>query len=369
VSHPVQRRAGPGAPGKVFGVTLDPNVLTAGIRVGDVVAGKYRVSRLLGIGGMGVVLEATNTVLGSRVALKLLRREWLTRADSVARFLQEAQVIVRLQSEHVVRVHDLGHLDDGVPYIVMEWLQGVDLSRWLHGQGPLPVARATALLLQACVAVAEAHALHIVHRDLKPSNFFCAERSDGEITLKLLDFGLSKVEDGLGAAGSMTRTSAVLGSPRYMSPEQARSAKHVDARTDIWALGVMLFELLTQTLPFEGLLSDVVVKIATELPPSLCARRPDVPIELEAAVARCLQKEPERRFPNVGELALAIAPFAADDARSLAPRTVEILRRAGAGRATASACPAAPADPQAATVAAGAGSPAEATRPDRGPRT
>ena len=244
-----------------------------GVRPGDILAGKYRVERVLGIGGMGAVVAAHHLQLGERVALKFLLPEALTSAEAVGRFVREARAAVRIKSDYVARVIDVGRLENSAPYMVMEYLEGTDLAGWLRRWGPLPAEQAVEFVLQACVAIADAHGLGIVHRDLKPANLFCTRRSDGQLVVKVLDFGISKLTDGAPSepgAMAATRTSAVMGSPLYMSPEQFRSAKTVDARTDIWSLGVILFELLGGVVPFQGEgFGELAVKIATQDAPSL----------------------------------------------------------------------------------------------------
>jgi len=229
--------------------------ISAGVRPGEILAGKYRVERVLGWGGMGVVVAAHHLELDQRVALKFLSPQALASAEIVARFAREARAAVRIKSEHVARVTDVGQLDNGSPFMVMEYLDGVDLSGWLAQKGPLPAEQAVDFVLQACEALAEAHALGIVHRDLKPANLFCIRRADGNLSIKVLDFGISKVT-APGASSSspdMTGTTVIVGSPFYMSPEQMFSSRGVDARTDIWSLGVVLFELLTGALRFESI--------------------------------------------------------------------------------------------------------------------
>jgi serine/threonine protein kinase len=287
--------------------------LSAGIREGDILAGKYRVERVLGVGGMGVVVAASHVQLETKVAIKFLLPEMLSSREAVARFAREARAAVRITSEHVARIFDVGTLENGAPYMVMEFLEGGDLAAWIEQRGPMPVEQAVEFVLQACVAVADAHGLGIVHRDLKPANLFCVRRTDGRLLIKVLDFGISKVTQ-FGSSGpgtSATKTSALMGSPLYMSPEQMQSAKAVDSATDLWALGIILFELLSGKTPFLGeTLPEVVLNIATKPPPSLRALRPDVPPALEAIVLRCLQKEPRARYRNVGELAVALLAFA-----------------------------------------------------------
>jgi serine/threonine-protein kinase len=285
---------------------------SVGLREGDVLAGKYRIDRVLGAGGMGVVVAAHHLGLDTRVAIKLLLPAMLEQTDVVARFAREARAAAKIKSEHVARVFDVGALEDGSPYLVMEFLDGVDLQKWLQREGPLAVDQAVDFVLQACEAVAEAHSLGIVHRDLKPANLFCVMRSNVP-TIKVLDFGISKMTGITGQSGqlAMTRTAALMGTPLYMSPEQMDSARDVDGRSDIWSLGVILFELVSGQVPFAGAtLPEVCVKIATRPPPLICTIKPEVPEGIQAAILKCLEKERAQRFATVAELAAAIAPFA-----------------------------------------------------------
>jgi len=287
--------------------------MEAPVREGEILAGKYRVERVLGRGGMGVVVAARHVDLDDLVALKFLLPEALSDPDSVTRFLKEARASVRIKSEHVARVHDVGTLESGAPYIVMEYLEGSDLAAVLRNRGPCAVEDAVDYLAQACEAMAGAHSMGIVHRDLKPSNLMLVHRSDGSECVKVLDFGISKVlhDGGTSSSNRMTRSLTLLGSPSYMSPEQMMSTRDVDARTDIWALGAILYELLTGCLPFEGeTLPAISVLIATQEPAPIRQLRPEVPPGLEAVATRCLAKKPDHRFANVGELAAALAPFA-----------------------------------------------------------
>jgi serine/threonine-protein kinase len=303
------------------------------VREGDLIAGKYRVERVLGAGGMGVVAAATHVDLAQRVAVKFLLREACGDGVAVARFLREARAAVRIQSEHVARVTDVGTLPDGAPYMVMEYLVGSDLAQLVQANGAVPLEEAVEYVLQACEAVAEAHALGIVHRDLKPSNLFLARRADGTPLVKVLDFGISKARvlelDGREAA-SMTATSAMMGSPLYMSPEQMRSAKNVDARTDVWSLGVILYELLTGKPVYEAeTLPGLCAMIASDPVPPLRARRSEIPPGLEEVVLRCLEKDVARRWQSVAELAAALAPWAPKRARLSVERVVRVARGAG----------------------------------------
>jgi serine/threonine-protein kinase len=306
----------------------------AGVHEGQILAGKYRVEKVLGAGGMGVVVAARHIELESRVALKFLSPGIRSNREAVLRFAAEARRAVKFHSEHVARVLDVGTLDDGAPYMVMELLEGSDLSTWLQERGRLPIDQAVEFVLQACVAVADAHSLGIIHRDLKPANLFCVRRTDGQLSIKVLDFGISKMAEAASGSQSSgmasTKTATVMGSPLYMSPEQIQSAKDVDARTDIWSLGVVLFELLTGAVPFEGdAFGQLAVKIAVQTPAPVRGYRPDVPDDLEAVIATCLAKDRNRRYPNVAELALALSPFAPKRAKTTVERIVGIIQAAG----------------------------------------
>jgi eukaryotic-like serine/threonine-protein kinase len=295
---------------------------SAGVREGEILAGKYRVERVLGVGGMGVVVAARHLQLDTRVAIKFLLPSMLGNEEAVARFANEARRAVKIQSEHVARVLDVGTLDNGAPYMVMEYLQGADLSAVLRQRGPLPVEEAVDYLLQAMEAIAEAHALGIVHRDLKPANLFSIQRPDGRASIKVLDFGISKLTDAESAEGvSVTKTSALMGSPLYMSPEQMRSSKDVDSRTDIWALGVILFELVTGRPPFmSDSVTELAIVISIEPTPSVRAFRGDAPAGLDAIVFRCLEKQARDRYRDVAEFAVALLPFAPRRAKASVDR-------------------------------------------------
>ncbi len=326
----------------------DPN-LAAGVYEGALLAGKYRIERVLGVGGMGAVVAARHLQLDTKVAIKFLLPTMLGNEEAVSRFAREARAAVKITSEHVARVFDVGTLEGGAPYMVMEFLEGGDLAAWLQQRGPLPVEQAVEFVLQACVAVADAHGLGIVHRDLKPANLFCVLRSDGQFLIKVLDFGISKLTDpgASGAGMSVTQTSAVMGSPLYMSPEQMQSPRGVDSSTDIWALGVVLFELLTGTVPFGGeTFGEIAVKVATLPPPPMGDFRPDVPAGLEAAIRKCLRPNRIDRHRNVAELAVALLPFAPKRARASVDRISGILHAAGLSSASAAEVEPLPAAPE-----------------------
>ena len=285
---------------------------TLSVQPGDVLDGKFRVDRILGEGGMGIVVAATHVALGQRVALKFMLPRALASADNVARFEREARAVVRLRSEHVARVSDVGRLGTGAPYIVMEFLEGQDLDQVLESHGALPIETAVDYVLQACEAIVEAHSLGIIHRDLKPTNLFLTTKMNGKALIKVLDFGISKssAADDL----SLTSTTQIMGSPNYMSPEQLRSARNVDARTDIWALGAILYELITRQVPFVAdSVTQLTAMVVTEPPRPITDLRPDIPPDLAKAIMKCLEKSRDGRFQTVIELAAAIAPFASAD--------------------------------------------------------
>ena len=300
--------------------------------VGEVIAGKYRLDAILGTGGMGKVFSATHVGLGQRVAIKVLTVEEddARRDEAHERFLREGRATAALISDHVVRVYDVGTLENGSPFMVMELLRGQDLAYAVQRSGPLAVDLAAECVRQAAEAIACAHAQGIVHRDLKPSNLFLTQRSDGTPLIKVLDFGISKNTHNAHElfSGSLTETRSVLGTPFYMSPEQVRDAKKVDFRTDIWALGLILHELLSGSPAFEGTtLPGVCASIAADPPAALRLKRPEVPIELEAIVLKCLEKDPARRFQAARELIPLLAPFAGrPDSSSLLPLSDQTIR-------------------------------------------
>jgi len=261
------------------------------------------------------------------VALKFLLPDSISQPDVVTRFLREARAAVKIKSEHVARVTDVGTLDTGAPYMVMEYLQGNDLSAVVREQGRLPIDVAVEYVLQVSEAIAEAHALGIIHRDLKPANLFLTYRADGSPCVKVLDFGISKVtKPGAEAESGMTKTSTVIGSPLYMSPEQLQSSRSVDPRTDLWALGVILYELLAARPPFQAETYPQLVAAIMTMPPKPIERqRGDLPAELVAVIARCLEKDPAKRFRDVGELARALLPFGTTRGKASVERISKIV--------------------------------------------
>ncbi len=281
------------------------------VAIGELVANKYRVERVLGRGGMGVVVAAMHEQLAQRVAIKMLLPEAEASPNALARFTREARAAATIRGEHVARMLDVGELPGGAPYIVMEYLEGRDLAQTLADRGTLPPEEACAFVLQACEAIAEAHAAGIIHRDLKPSNLFVTTGPDGSPLVKVLDFGISKALLSGSAEGQLTTTSSFVGSPIYSPPEQLVRAHDVDGRADIWSLGTILFEALAGRPPFVGdSVMHVASKIFNDAPTPLGQVRPDLPPELCAVVMRCLRKLPDDRFPDVSALAQALAPFA-----------------------------------------------------------
>jgi serine/threonine protein kinase len=314
------------------------------VQQGDLLAGKYRVENVLGEGGMGYVVAALHEQLNQRVAVKLLSPLLSENEDSVTRFLREARAAVRIRSEHVARVLDVGELPDGSPYMVMEYLLGRDLAAEIGERQQFEVTQAIDYLLQACEAVAEAHSIGLIHRDLKPSNLFLTYRPDGSPLVKVLDFGISKAivpEEGeLELPASLTATHSVLGSPSYMSPEQVRRPKSVDVRTDIWSLGTILYEFLVGEGPFPG---DsplaVLAAVVSDPTPSIRDKRQDVPPELEAVVVKCLRKDPAERYRTIAEFAEVLAPFASAASLPSISRISGIIRSSQPAPAPASQPP------------------------------
>jgi eukaryotic-like serine/threonine-protein kinase len=288
----------------------------AQVVVGDVVDGKYLVEAVLGEGGMGQVLAATHLQLRQQVALKFMTRATVGHPEAMARFVREARAAARLRSEHVCRVLDMGEAEGGVPYIVIEYLEGEDLGQLLARRGKLPPREAIGHVLHACEGMAEAHGHGIVHRDLKPGNLFLAAGPTGR-RVKVLDFGISKLVGAETEAG-VTTTRALMGSPLYMAPEQLMSAKDVDARADVWALGVVLYELVSGTTPFKGdNLPSLVTQVLHAPPRPLAEVAPEVPRELRAIITRCMDREPKKRYADAAELGAALRALRLEDDRQL----------------------------------------------------
>jgi serine/threonine-protein kinase len=298
----------------------------APVSEGDVVAGKYRIERQIGSGGMGVVMAARHLQLGEPVALKFVTAARGSDKEAMSRMMREARATFRLRSQHTVRVLDVGELPSGPLYIVMELLEGRDLRAELKARGPLPESEVVRCALQACESLEEAHALGIVHRDLKPHNMFLAKSTRGTV-LKILDFGMSKLdpEQFDAEVGPLTRPETALGTPRYMAPEQWKSATAVDARADVWALGVVMYELLTGEAPVSKLRGPErlarLLAGAIEDPREL---RHDVSEPVARVVMRCLRADPKVRWPSVAHLRTALHDAFPDPTREI-PRA-EVTR-------------------------------------------
>ena len=289
---------------------------------GDILGDKYRLERVLGRGGMGVVFEATHVRLRQRLAIKIVRPDVPKFDETIARFGREARIAAKMRSIHTARVIDVDELPGGLPYMVLEYLDGRDLGEELGECGRLTVEDAVDVALQVTDAMAEAHAMGVVHRDLKPSNLFVCRVAERRV-IKVLDFGISKDSDG----ERITTSAAYFGTPYYTAPEQLRAAGAADARSDIWSLGVVLFELLTGRLPFEGGPTEVIAKVVSEVAPRATQFRPDLPRELSRIVDRALQRDPSRRFGSMREMAEALAPFG--PAKSVAAAVAEAPRGRG----------------------------------------
>ena len=297
-------------------------------KAGDVIAGKYCLEKVAGEGGMGVVYAAQHLVLKQRVAVKVLLPDAATSEHVVERFAREAQAAARIMSEHVARVMDAGATDTGAPFLVMEYLEGCDLEELLSVEGPLPMTEVVDYLLQALEALAHAHAVGLVHRDIKPANLFLACRADGGNVIKMLDFGISKTMEARPEDRVLTGH-AVLGSPVYMSPEQLRNAKDIDARADLWSLGVVAYELLTGKPPFDGDgVGEIFAAILEKDAEPLHTKNWRLPPELSAIIAKCIERKPEDRWADAAELAKALKPYGSGTYDPLIERAEQVLARA-----------------------------------------
>ncbi len=307
-------------------------------RPGTTVVDKYVVEDLLGVGGMGAVVSARRRWDGVRVALKVMLAAEAKHEDSTRRFFREARAAGVIDSPHVAKLLDFGRLDDGTPFMVLELLHGEGLDELIRTRAPLPIEEAVDLILQAAEGVAEAHARGIVHRDIKPSNLHVSTATDGSALLKVLDFGISKAPmkfEQEADGPSLTETNVTLGSPQYMSPEQLRSSKDVDARTDIWSLGLILHKMLTGRPAFEAPnVGAHFAMILADPPTRLRQRRPDAPQQLDDVLWTCLEKQREERWQDLGQFASALALFGTDSARLRAQRIAAILDVAGVASTT-----------------------------------
>ena len=302
------------------------------VSIGDVVNGKYIVESLLGEGGVGVVVAARNIELDEPVALKFLRPEILGKAEIVARFMREAKAACSIKSEYVANVYDVGTMPDGAPFLVMEHLEGKDLGSVIEERGQLGYREATEYIMQTCEALAVAHAKGVIHRDIKPENLFLTSRA-GMNVIKVLDFGISKAAltgSIFGSALPQVHTVNLMGTPLYMAPEQIRSADGADMRSDIWALGMVLYEILTGRLPLAApTLTELCAAILEAPLVPITEYRTDLPAGYADVLARCIERDPSKRFQNVAEMSVAFMPFAPKRARICAERAAQALREAG----------------------------------------
>jgi tRNA A-37 threonylcarbamoyl transferase component Bud32 len=278
------------------------------IGLGATVGGRWHITRELGRGGTGAVFEAHDPG-GLRVAIKVLLPEWRAHDEVLERFAREARVLMRLTTPHVGKLLDVGNLDathGDLPFLVLEYLEGVDLERLLQDQGPVSCQQAFAWGADACDGIAEAHALGVIHRDLKPSNVFLARAPNGNSVVKVLDFGVAAGEPS-GSSPKVTAVDALVGSPAYMSPEQMLASSDVDPRSDVWSIGVTLYEIITGHLPFSGESNLQIFASAMSRPPlPLRAYTKGVPPAVEAVLLKCLAKARENRYPSVTALSEAL---------------------------------------------------------------
>ena len=310
---------------------LDRKPAPGPISQGEIIGGRYRVERIVAEGGMGIIVAATHLELEEVVAIKFLRDEFASKPEVVGRFAREAKAAAKLKSEYVASVYDVGISPERGPYIVMEYLEGEDLETVLTADGRLPYARATELMMQACEAIANAHANGIIHRDIKPANLFLVRRQ-GVTVIKVLDFGVSKTAltgNVFGGAISLVKTQTLVGSPIYMSPEALRGREEVTASSDIWSIGAVLYELITGETAFNGAsITELCAAVLETEPAPICDRVPEVPDELAVVIMRCLDKDPKYRWSSIAELVCALAPFAPARARQSVERVVEISKNA-----------------------------------------
>lgn len=304
----------------------------APFEVGEIIGDKYVFERIIAEGGMAVVVAAQHQELGETVAVKVLKPAMLVDRDLVTRFAREAKTTVRVRSEYSVKVLDVGVDARRGPFMVMECLKGEDLRAIIDREGRLSERRAAEMAMQACEALGAAHVLGIIHRDVKPENIFVT--SDGGIdSIRVLDFGISKAAltgSVMNTDISLVKTQMLMGSPIYMAPEQMRSSSHVDGRADIWALGITLYELLSGKPPFIAeSVTNLCALVLETRPVHLSQAAPGIHPEFASVVMRCLSKDPESRFANVGELATALLPFAPSRARISAERLVSKFAEIG----------------------------------------
>jgi serine/threonine-protein kinase len=328
--------------------------MMCGLLPGTIIANKYRIDRIIGSGGMGLVVQATHLELREPVAIKVLLPEVSQNPEASARFLREARAAARLKGVHVARSTDVGKLENGQRYMVMEYLDGSDLASLLSSRGALPLRKACEFILQSCEAVAEAHEHGIIHRDLKPANLFVVSLPDGSDSIKVLDFGISKAIDLQSSRnpGLQTGSQSMLGTPLYASPEQLLSSASVDERTDIWSLGgVVFYELLTGSRPFEGrTLEEIIARVVSCAPTPLRYGHPEIPGGIEQVIMTCLEKDRSRRYASIADLVEALVAVSATeiDAESqvLASRIVRSHHPTAPQVAHGSASPSVPIGPK-----------------------
>ncbi|QQR90809.1 MAG: serine/threonine protein kinase [Myxococcales bacterium] len=277
---------------------------------GQLVQERYRVLRKIGEGGMAAVYEGKHELIGKRVAIKFLNLRNIQDPSAVKRFEQEARAASLINHEHIIDVNDLGTLADGTPYMVMEYLEGEDLSSRIQS-GPLPIKDAVHIAIQVCDALQAAHRHGVIHRDLKPENIFLIQHSGDESFVKVLDFGISKLQTpGNRLEQNLTQTGVLIGTPRYMAPEQASGAQEVDHRADIYSLGVILYSALAGRPPFDGpTFTSLMVKVMTENAPPLSGFRQGIPQELERIIAHAMEKDPKHRIQSADALKTVLLPF------------------------------------------------------------
>lgn len=280
------------------------------MKEGDIIAGKYELERLIGLGSSGSVYAARHTQLNHKVALKFLREELRTDAEAVERFFREAQAAAGIGSEHIASVTDMGQSDDGIPFLVMEYLEGQTLARAMREQSKLDIERAATIATQLCHALAAAHDKGIIHRDMKPDNVFLVPRADGSELAKVLDFGIAKIHNPASEARALTVNGTTLGTPNYMAPEQAKALKDIDGRVDVYSVGVILYEMVAGTQPITGSsFTDIIVKATQEDPEPPSTHREDLPPELEKIILKAMARDRTWRYQSARELAEALEAF------------------------------------------------------------
>ncbi|MGO9834344.1 MAG: serine/threonine protein kinase [Polyangiaceae bacterium] len=310
---------------------MSDSTASALVTPGAMVGGKYRLDALIGEGGMGAVWSATHLGLNQAVAIKFISREFVRSAEALRRFDSEAKAAAALKSRHVVQVFDTGTLADETPYIAMELLHGESLQSRVHRGGPVPLGEAVEILTQCSKALGRAHAAGIIHRDIKPDNIFLAQSNDDDSYLvKILDFGVAKMGSSPNEQGSQgaTRTGAVLGTPLYMSPEQARGLKTIDQRTDLYSLGLVAYTMFTGNLAFSSeSFGDLLLQICTAPLPQLCAGAPWLPPTMEAWFARACAREPQDRYASAQEFADGLRAAAGSTMLARGPSLADVQGR------------------------------------------